>query len=171
MQRRRAALAVAAVLAFAPPVAGANVNSHPATRAMPRVNHQQRCFVSGPPLQIGAYDPQDVTPMRTAVAWQFRCDGDESVPDLTLEGDGANGAAFTMTNEHGEVLTYELCPEPACTAPLALRQGNLNAAVHLGPDAADGTIVGTILLYARVPAHQAVPAGSYHDALTITFGY
>ena len=56
-------------------------------------------------------------------------------------------------------------------APLALRQGNLNAAVHIGPDAADGTIAGTILLYALVPAHQAVPAGSYHDALTITFGY
>jgi spore coat protein U-like protein len=170
MHRRPLALAVVAVLAFAPPVARANVNPHPATRAMPRVNHQQHCFVSGPPLQIGAYDPQDVTPMRTTVAWRFRCDGGESVPDLTLESAGANGAAFTMINERGDVLSYEVCSEAACAAPLGAQLGDLNLAVHLGPAASDGTMAGTILLYVLIPARQAVPAGSYHDTLTITFG-
>jgi spore coat protein U-like protein len=169
MHRCPLALAVVAVLAFAPAGARANANGHTAMRAVPRVDrqHQHQCFVGGPPLQIGAYDPQRVTPIRTTVAWHFRCDGGESVPNLTVESTEANGAALTMTNDRGDVLTYELCPDPACTPP----QGNLNAAVHLGPDATDGTIVGTILLYALVPALQAVSAGSYHGVLTITFGY
>jgi spore coat protein U-like protein len=140
-------------------------------RALLRVERQQRCFVSGPPLQIGAYDPQRVTPIRLIIAWRFRCDGGESVPDLTLQSAGANGAAFTMTNERGDVLSYQICSETACVAPLGPQHGNLSAALHLGPDATDGSIVGTILLYALVPALQAVPAGSYHDVLTITFGY
>lgn len=144
-----------------------------AVASLPSTAGAVACNVSTLPAQFGVYNPLDAAPLATtgAINVACTCTGllDCVVFAYRIEvsaGQSGSTAAREMRSGTGR-LQYNLFSDPGFTSVWGTGNAGYSVLYLL-------TLFGskqTATVYARIPARQVVPAGSYSDSPMVTISY
>ena len=118
-------------------------------------------------VAFGTYDPTSAVALDTLGTLTYTCD-DVGILDLIVVqlSSGSSGTFLQRTMIQGaDTLNYNLYRDS--TRLLAWGDGTLGS-VQLGPTSPSDGVPTSLNIYARIPAQQNVPAGSYADTVTAT---
>ena len=157
---RRTLLASAAVAVFS----GSALAGTATSTLSVRVVVQPTCTVDGATLDFGSYTSGQPTDLNAFAQIAYNnCPAGQL--RFQLDG-GANGTttARKMSNGSGSLLSYKMFRDSART-----QNFGQTTEARLVTLAAVGS--GVVGVYGRIPAAQAVPAGTYTDTVVVTMDF
>ena len=125
------------------------------------------CLVTATDLAFGSYNPTATSPTDATSTIDVTCTPGTSFTVGLSAGTTAGATVSARQMASGaERLDYALYSD----APRSTNWGNTPGTDTPAASIASGTPT-VLTVYGRVPAQQAVPAGSYTDTITITVSY
>jgi len=144
-----------------------------AAASLPSTAGAVACNVSTLPAQFGVYNPLDAAPLSTTGAVDIACTCTGLLDCVAFAyrievsaGQSGSTAAREMRSGTGR-LQYNLYSDPGFKSILGTGSAGFSMLYLL-------TLFGsrqTATVYARIPARQVVPAGSYSDSPAVTIFY
>lgn len=133
--------------------------------------HAGACTVSATGVAFGTYDTLSAAPDDSAGAVLVECHPSEHVPTVAISTGGSGSFADRRMSGGADSLAYNLYTSAARN--LVWGDGSAGTAIV--------TLVGGIVnagrrrfnqpIYGRIPARQAVDAGTYSDTLFVTLSF
>lgn len=126
-------------------------------------------FTAGPtPILFGAYAATATTPTDSSGTFTYSCSSAKARP-VTIQLSAGRSGSFNprQLGFGAERLDYNLYSDAAMTAIWGEAPGQTVTSVP-GPGKDHG---GTLTIYARIPAGQWVPAGTYTDTIIVTLNF
>jgi len=108
-------------------------------------------------------------PLDTQGSVSYRCDAQLTPITIDLSAGGASSAlSRRMVGPSSATLAYNLYLD---AARLLVWGNGLSGTSRYGPLLPVNAVDVTVPIYGRIPAGQAVPAGSYSDTVVVTFTF
>lgn len=122
------------------------------------------CFIEVTPLQFGAYDVFDPSPVDSTARLTVRCDDPGIAVAIGADSGGSPSFHPRRMSCDGHALAYNLFVDAA--ASRVLGDGTQNT-VLLRPPTPPSPRGVSLAVFGRIPARQSVPAGVYRDTITL----